>query len=63
MIHKEKIIVHSIHVDEDGALAHSLEFTNFLNNEALVTLETTGGYASFLNGKVECHPCSIANMV
>ena len=50
-------------MDEDGALAHSSEFTEFFKVEATVMLETTGGYASFLNGKVERHHCTIANMV
>ena len=29
----------------------------------MVTLDTTGGYNSFLNGKMECHNHTIANMV
>ena len=36
---------------------------DFLWKEAAVTLETTGGYGSFLNGKVEHHNHTIANMV
>jgi hypothetical protein len=39
-------------VDEDGALARSFKFTELLLQDS-ITLETTGGYGSFLNGKVE----------
>ena len=54
MLGKENIHVQMICVDEDGALAHSSDLTNFLKTE--VKVSTTGGYyASFLNGKVEPH--------
>jgi hypothetical protein len=45
----------NIRVNEDGALARSSTFTTFLRDEEQLNLETTSGYASFLNGKVE-HP-------
>jgi len=56
----ENYIVSCIHVDEDGALVHSLEFTEILKVEATIMLETTGGYTSFLNGKEGRHHCTIA---
>ena len=40
-----------------------MDFTEFLKLEAKVTLEMTSSYASFLNGKVECHIHTLANMV
>jgi hypothetical protein len=49
---KENKIITTIRVNEDGALARSYEFTELLLQHS-ITLETTGGYASFLNGKVE----------
>ena len=55
MLGKENIHVQMICVDEDGALAHSSDLTNFLKTEVKVSLETTGGYALFLNENVECH--------
>lgn len=49
-------------MDEDGALANSSKFCDFLVQHH-ISLETTGGYASFLNGKVERHHHTIAQMV
>ena len=59
---KENRQLHSIRVDEDGALAQGYEFTELLIQNS-ITLETTGGHASFLNGKVECPNRTIADMV
>jgi hypothetical protein len=52
-LRREKITLANIRVDEDGALAGSSAFATFLRDEEQLNLETTGGYASFLNGKVE----------
>ncbi len=59
---RENKIIKTIRVDEDGALARSFEFTELLLQHS-ITLETTGGYASFLNGKVERPNRTIADMV
>jgi hypothetical protein len=59
---KENKNITTIRVDEDGALARSYEFTELLLQHS-ITLETTGGYASFLNGKVERPNRTIADMV
>jgi len=42
----------AVRVDEDGALANNSEFSDFLVDRS-ISLESTGGYASFLNGKIE----------
>jgi hypothetical protein len=52
MLEKEDVVIKCVRVDEDGALAKSSEFTTFLTN-CNITMETTGGHASFLNGKIE----------
>eukprot|EP00957_Ditylum_brightwellii_P125475 9564392-Ditylum_brightwellii.AAC.1 len=44
-------IIKCIRTDEDGALAHSSEFTSMLLDDFQFPLESTGGYASWLNGK------------
>jgi hypothetical protein len=59
---KENILVLGIRVDEDGALANNTEFSEFLFARS-ITLESTSGYASFLNGKIERPHRTIANMV
>ncbi len=59
---RENKIITTICVDEDGALARSFKFTELLLQHS-ITLETTGCYASFLNGKVECPNRTIADMV
>jgi hypothetical protein len=61
ILHRENKAPKTVRVDEDGALARNYEFTNLLIQERL-TLETTGGYASFLSGKVERPHHTIANM-
>jgi len=62
MLQHDGITIQCIRVDEDGALANSSEFCDFLLQRH-ISLETTGGYASFLNGKVERHHRTIAQMV
>jgi hypothetical protein len=60
MLQNEGITPITIHFDEDGALAQSTEFTDFLCLHHL-TLEITGGYASWLIGKIERPHRTIAN--
>jgi len=62
MLDREGVTIENVRVDEDGALANNSEFSNFLINHK-ISLQTTGGYASFLNGKVERHHRTIAQMV
>ena len=50
-------------VDEDGALEKSTDVTNPRVDNFNVYMETTGGDASWLNGKNERHTTSIHNMV
>jgi hypothetical protein len=50
----DKRTLENIRVDEDGALAVSAAFVTYLRDEKQINLEATGGFASFLNGKVEC---------
>jgi hypothetical protein len=52
MLTKEGISILAVRVDEDGALANNSEFSDFLVDRS-ISLESTGGYASFLNGKIE----------
>jgi hypothetical protein len=51
-ISREGCSIKTIRVDEDGSLARNTDFTTYLLQHS-VTLDTTGGYSSFLNGKVE----------
>jgi hypothetical protein len=44
MLHKENIVIQAVRVDEDGVLANSTEFTDFLIQEN-INMETTGGFA------------------
>jgi hypothetical protein len=62
LLQKEGSTPVTIRVDEDGALSESAEFTSFLVQNHL-TMETTGGYASWLNGKIERPHRTIANKV
>jgi hypothetical protein len=62
LLAKENIIVKTIRVDEDGALANSSEFTDLLIAHN-INMETTGGFASFLNGKIERPHRTIAQVV
>jgi hypothetical protein len=41
-------------VDEDGALDCFTALKSFIWDETNLNIETTGGYAPFLNGKLEC---------
>jgi hypothetical protein len=62
VLEKHNIPVCNVRVDEDGALANSSEFTDFLVQKK-IAMETTGGYASFLNGKIEHPHQTISQMV
>jgi len=62
MLTKEGITILAVRVDEDGALANNSEFSDFLVDRS-ISLESTGGYASFLNGKVERPHRTIGQMV
>lgn len=53
---------HEIRVDEGGELAKSSEFTDILVH-ATVNLQTTGGYSSWLNGKIERSHQTVTNML
>jgi hypothetical protein len=59
---QENKIIRTIRVDEDCALARSYEFTKLLIQYS-ITLETTGGYASFLNEKIERPGCTISSFI
>ena len=52
ILEQEGKIVRIIRVDEDGALARSREFCKLIQKKN-ITLQTTGGYMSSLNGMVE----------
>jgi hypothetical protein len=58
----ENITIQGARVDEDGALANSSEFCDFLLHRH-IALQSTGGYASFLNGKIERPHRTIVQMV
>jgi len=62
IIQKENKTPKTIRVDEDGALARNFEFTKILLQNNL-TMDTTGGYASLLNGNVERPHRTIADMI
>ena len=49
--------------DEDTALSNSTEVTNLLVDELKISMDTTCGDASWINGKNEIHNRSIHNMV
>jgi hypothetical protein len=59
---KEKCCIKTIRIDEEGSLARNAEFTSYLLHHR-ITLDTTGGYSSFLNGKVERPHQTIAQLV
>jgi hypothetical protein len=59
---QENITVSGVCVDEDGALANNTEFCDVLL-ERHINLKTTGGCASWLNGKIERPHRTIAQMV
>ena len=52
-----------LRVDEDGALEKSTYVTNLLFYDFRITMETTGGDASWLNGNNERHNRIIHNVV
>ena len=56
--------IHTLQVrtDIDGDLAHSNELCSLLYNEYQFGLQTTGGYSSWINGKVERNIRTLENM-
>ena len=52
-----------VRVDEDSALEKSIDVKNLRIEEFKISMETTGGDASWINGKNERHNRSIHNMV
>ena len=60
LINQDKKIAF-IRVDEDGALARSSEFMRTCHNMNII-FQTTGGYASSLNGKIESPNKTTANI-
>ncbi len=62
MLLKDNCQPSTIRVDEEGSLARCTDFTKFLIQRRL-TLETTGGHSSFLNGKIERPHRTLSQMV
>jgi hypothetical protein len=62
IMQREGCTIKTIRVDKDGPLARNTAFTSYIldNN---ITMDTTGGYSSFLNGKVECPHQTISQLV
>ena len=54
----KKVVI--IRVDEDGALSRSSDFTKTCHNMNII-VQTKGGYASSLNGKIESPNKTLAN--
>ena len=52
-----------IRADEDSVLANSTDVTNLLVDDFNISMETTGGDASWINGNNGRHNRSIHNMV
>ena len=50
-------------MDKYGAFANSTDVTKLPVDELKISIKTTGGDASWLNGKNEIHNRSIHNMV
>jgi hypothetical protein len=46
-------VLSCIRVGKDGAMTKSTVFCKFIRDEVALNLDMTGGYASYLNGKVE----------
>ena len=60
---KGGINVQNLRCDEDGGLARSTELGEMLFKETNIVLQTTGGYASTINGKAERPHRSVKNMI
>ena len=43
-------------VDEDGSFSNSKDVTNLIVDKFKITTKTTGGYASWINGKTNDKP-------
>ena len=61
VLEKKGHTVKTIYVDEDGSLARSVEFTAMLIKHS-ITLDTTGGYNAWLNGRFERANRTISKM-
>jgi hypothetical protein len=62
-LRREQRTLATVRVDEDGSLDRSSLFCAFIRDETKLGLDTTGGYASYLNGKVERTNSTVANKV
>jgi hypothetical protein len=62
-LRSDKCPLARIHVDEDGNFPGSTAFCKYIRDEEALNLETTGGYASYLNEKNECPDRTIAERV
>jgi hypothetical protein len=60
---REKRLLARICVDKDVALAKSTDFCKYIRDDDALNLEATGGYASYLNDKVEQPNHTIAERV
>ena len=53
-LHRDGKTVQELRIDEEGAIARCAEFTSMIIEEFPgIKLNPTGGYASWLNGKIE----------
>ena len=52
-LRRQGIEIIELRVDEDGSLANSTEFMTMCRDDLNLTVQTTGGYASTINGKAE----------
>ena len=62
-LRKQQISPLTLHTDEGGDISRSTEICKIIHDEFQISLETTGAYASWLNGKEEHHIRTIANMI
>ena len=62
-LRRQGLEVIELRVDEDGSLANSTEFMAMCRDELNLTVQTTGGYASTINGKAETPNRTIKRMI